>query len=190
MKTLYNKLNERKRRSHKSSLMKWYILCSLVLVILLIIAFIVTMTQKTEFGKIKVQTTTEIPGFLKERELPERGLYFYTDGNYPKGEIVVDIDEKVMNYNLIFQWKTEEKEGTRTLTNAQLKKIVAFANKIWASESEFETESPSAAATITHLVLIDNREYRILETSLGAFGGEADQLHRYLLRLVSEKNLS
>ncbi len=171
-----------------------YLKIIIVVIITVLILFTIFMiSNKVEFAKVKVKTEKEIPGFVKQffkvenETISQRGLYFYSDGNYPKGWFIVDVDKKTVKYSLkLVSPDTENNNGTLKLSDKQLNEIVSLVNKIWASESDFETERPSSAATTTFLVLIDKKEYRSFDTSLGSFGAEVGQLHRYLASLFSK----
>ncbi len=164
-----------------------------VIIIVLIVFTIFMVSNKIEFAKLKVKSEGDIPGFLKQflnqtkESLPERGLYFYSDATYPKGWFMVDVDKKTVKYSLNqVPLNTENKNGTLKLSDKQLNEIVSLVNKIWSSESDFETETPFAASTTTFLVLMDKKEYRNFYTTSGSFGGEVGELHRYLVDLVAK----
>ncbi len=168
--------------------MKLYILIIIIVAIILVIGFNFNMAPKTEFAKVKAKTHTyeEVPGFVKQNFkahneiIPERGLYFYSDINYPE-EFVVDVDKKTVKYSLKPQL-SEHNNGTIKLSDKQITEIVVLANKIWANQSDYESTRIPARMTISNLLLVDRGVYRGFDFD-GFFEGEIEQLHHYLLSL-------
>ena len=168
-----------------------YLKAIIPVIIIVVILFAIVMVSNIEFSKIKTKTHTyeEIPGFVKEslktktEALSERGLYFYSDVNQPT-EFIVDVDKKTIKYSLTsVVLKPENMEGTLKLSDKQLNEIVSLVNKIWASESDFESENYTARITSSFLVLADKGVYRQFDFS-GLLEGEVQQLHSQLLNLV------
>ncbi len=170
--------------------MRLYILLIILVAVILIIGLaLINMPQKIEFAKVKAKTHTyeDLPGLIKTRfkaeneTIPERGFYFFSDVGYPE-EFVVDVDKKTVKY-LLSPSLGPEKEGTIHLSDKQSAELVAFINRIWASESDFESVDFTARVTFSILVLVDKDTYRWFDFG-GLLEGEVAKLVGYLVELV------
>ena len=175
--------------------MKSYIFLFIIIAIIFIVLTLIIMTsvkKSPEFAKVKAKTHAYegVPGFIKNslkaknETLPERGLVYYSDiFGSNNGEFTVDVDKKTVKY-WIKESSDKNKTGTIKLSDSQVNEIISLVNKIWASESDFESTQIGARATSWHLILVDKGVYRWFEFG-GIPSGEAGQLTKYLEDLIA-----